>query len=363
MKKHLLIIFVILSSVGFAQSKKERYTQLLGEMNRAQHRYDSIKRAYWTQHHVLENTARTTDRKIRELEKLEDSVKNLSASILQKTRILDDLGVDYSAILDKNTVRTSGTSLTYLRRLRILNYNPKDLPYLDTVHLKDLKIAKKNEVMSRQLVVLDNETKKCLNQIQVQKLRTDTVEKIDQEVVDMVRQVMDLNEKFSVADEQLKGKLKELEIAYLTKGPKGFSSKYANYFPLELEGENMDEPFGLVPVPRPESVQEPQIFEVVEEPASFPGGMEALKKYLSDNLVYPATAKKTGISGKVYLKFIVSDKGDISNVKIMRALPACPECDKEAARVVKNMPKWAPGKIKGKAVNSYYSLPITFTMQ
>lgn len=113
------------------------------------------------------------------------------------------------------------------------------------------------------------------------------------------------------------------------------------------------------PAPPPPPVkQEPEIYEFVDEPADFPGGMVALREYLSKNYVVPESVKGTGYKGKVYVKFIVSTEGNISNVKVVRGAPDCPDCDKEALRVVKSMPKWRPGKIGGKPVNSYYNLPI-----
>ena len=112
------------------------------------------------------------------------------------------------------------------------------------------------------------------------------------------------------------------------------------------------------PVPPTPVKQEPEIYEFVDEPADFPVGMVALREYLSKNFVVPESVKGTGYKGKVYLQFIVSSEGNISNVKIVRGAPDCSDCDKEAIRVVKSMPKWTPGKISGKPVNSYYNLPV-----
>jgi protein TonB len=63
------------------------------------------------------------------------------------------------------------------------------------------------------------------------------------------------------------------------------------------------------------------------------------------------------------LKFIVGSDGKIEEVNVIRGIPGCPECDKEASRVIRTMPKWKPGKIKGKAVRSYFNLPITFELE
>lgn len=96
-----------------------------------------------------------------------------------------------------------------------------------------------------------------------------------------------------------------------------------------------------------------------EEP-EFPGGRKALLAYLKKAIVYPEKAAAAGIGGKVYLKFIVTDEGEIRDVKVSRGIPECPECDAEAVRVVKAMPLWIPYAIKGEPVHSYMSLPIRF---
>ena len=358
MKKHLLIPFLLFSSVVLAQSKKERYAQLLAEMNTAQHKYDSTKQSYRIQHSVLETTFRAAEKKVRELENSENKIKDLSGSILEKTSILDDLGVDYTAILDKKIIQVSGNSGVLKKRLRAINLYEKNLPHLDTVHLKDLKTREKNERITKQLVVLKDETQKCTNQIQINRSGIDSVQKINQEAEDNLNRNKGLVEQFSLADLKLDKKLMELETAYL-KEPKKFNKNYEKYFPL-TKGDYEIAPVQAEPMIEP--VQEPEIFEVVEEPATFPGGTEALNKYLSGNLVYPQTAKEAGISGKVYLKFVVSDKGYISNVKIMKGVRNCPECDKEALRVVKNMPNWIPAKNNGKKVNSFFILPVAFKL-
>jgi periplasmic protein TonB len=107
----------------------------------------------------------------------------------------------------------------------------------------------------------------------------------------------------------------------------------------------------------------PEIFVIVEEQAEFPGGQVAMMKYMQQNVQYPAMAREAGISGKCFLKFIVSETGDISNVEVLKGVPGCPDCDKEAIRVVKSMPKWKPAKQTGRAVKCYFNLPFSFKIQ
>jgi protein TonB len=98
--------------------------------------------------------------------------------------------------------------------------------------------------------------------------------------------------------------------------------------------------------------------EFVEQPPQFPGGEKELMKWLSESIKYPIVALEKGIEGRVILRFIVSANGSVSSVEIQRSLD--PNCDREAVRVVKNMPKWIPGKQNGQEVNVYYTLPVLF---
>ncbi len=113
----------------------------------------------------------------------------------------------------------------------------------------------------------------------------------------------------------------------------------------------------------PAETAAPEIFTIVEEQAEFPGGTAAMMKYMRDNTVYPAMAREAGISGKAFLKFVVNENGDISNVEILKGVPGCPECDREAIRVVKSMPKWKAAKMTGRSVKCYFNLPFSFKIQ
>jgi len=110
-----------------------------------------------------------------------------------------------------------------------------------------------------------------------------------------------------------------------------------------------------------EAVEEPEIFLVVEEQPEFPGGMAELMKYLRENIRYPQIAKENGIQGKVYVSFVVDDQGKITRIKVVRGVD--PALDAEAIRVVENMPRWKPGKQRGKPVFVQYNLPINFVLQ
>jgi protein TonB len=127
--------------------------------------------------------------------------------------------------------------------------------------------------------------------------------------------------------------------------------------------QGSDDYYGdAAPEPEPMPLKQDVIYEIVDEPAEFPGGMDAMRDYLKKNMMYPAIAKENGIQGKCYLRFVVNTEGSISDVRVLRGVAGCPECDKEATRVVKNMPKWKPGKMNGKDVKMYFTLPIAFKL-
>ncbi|MDY0015101.1 MAG: energy transducer TonB, partial [Bacteroidales bacterium] len=108
-------------------------------------------------------------------------------------------------------------------------------------------------------------------------------------------------------------------------------------------------------------VEEEEIFVIVEENPEFPGGDEARMKFLQDNIVYPSVAKSAGIEGTVIVGFVVERDGSITNVKILRG--KAQSIDEEAIRVAKKMPKWKPGKQRGRTVRAQFRMPITFILQ
>ena len=115
------------------------------------------------------------------------------------------------------------------------------------------------------------------------------------------------------------------------------------------------------PVATQEEGDEGEVFEVVEQNPSFPGGNDALMKWLSKNLKYPASAQDNGIQGRVMVQFVVNKDGSIVDPKVVRSID--PALDKEALRVVSAMPKWQPGKQRGKTVRVRFTLPVLFRLQ
>ena len=103
------------------------------------------------------------------------------------------------------------------------------------------------------------------------------------------------------------------------------------------------------------------VYQIVEEMPMFPGGEQAMLDYVSKNVVYPSEAQEKGISGRVFVGFIVEKDGSVNEVKVLRGIGG--GCDEESVRVIKSMPKWKPGKMKGKPVRVSYMMPIIFKLQ
>lgn len=100
------------------------------------------------------------------------------------------------------------------------------------------------------------------------------------------------------------------------------------------------------------------MLEIADVDPEFPGGMESLNKYITDNLKYPQLALENNIQGKVYISFFVEKDGSVSNVRVLRDIGG--GCGKEAKRVVMSMPKWKPGTRSGRPVRTQFNLPINF---
>lgn len=113
------------------------------------------------------------------------------------------------------------------------------------------------------------------------------------------------------------------------------------------------------PVEKPKE-EGPLSVAMVEQKPSFPGGESAMYKWLQDNIIYPAAASEEGVQGKVTVQFIVEKDGSITHVQVVRGKH--PAFDAEAARVIRKMPRWTPGRNNGQPVRVTYHLPVQFKL-
>ncbi len=116
-----------------------------------------------------------------------------------------------------------------------------------------------------------------------------------------------------------------------------------------------------IEVEEEEPVQEEQIFIVVEESPQFPGGIQKMYEYIQKNIRYPRMEKEAGIQGRVFVTFVVEKDGSITDVRVLKGVTE--GLNKEAVRVIKSMPRWKPGKQRGRPVRVRVNLPINFILR
>ncbi|MFC3880427.1 energy transducer TonB [Algoriphagus namhaensis] len=129
-------------------------------------------------------------------------------------------------------------------------------------------------------------------------------------------------------------------------------------FDVDVQEETVIEEVVIAEAPVVEKADE--IFDVVETQPNPPGGMAGWNEYLRKNLKYPTQARRMGIEGTVIVVFVVNTDGSIQDVDVLRGIGG--GCDEEAVEVVKNAPKWEPGKQRGKPVRTRMRLPIRFKL-
>jgi len=129
-----------------------------------------------------------------------------------------------------------------------------------------------------------------------------------------------------------------------------------------VTNEPVPETIEVVAEEEPVIEEEEPPFMFVEEDASFQGGtLEDFRTWVQQNLVYPPLAIENGISGRVTVSFIVSSKGEVTNVTILRGVD--PALDKETIRVIQSSPKWTPPRQGGRAVRQQFNIPVIFQLQ
>jgi protein TonB len=159
--------------------------------------------------------------------------------------------------------------------------------------------------------------------------------------------------------------MKDVEIATETKeGVKTTSEKIEDVVyeepPKVEEKIKVEEPVKKEEPPE-EKEPENKVFEFAEQTPEFPGGTAAMLGFLQENIQYPEIARRAGIEGPVYVQFIVSETGSISNAVVTRGIGG--GCDEEALRVVNSMPKWRPGKQNGQPVKVKHTIQVRFKLR
>ena len=161
----------------------------------------------------------------------------------------------------------------------------------------------------------------------------------------------DIKDKFDESEQVENGVISDDSLAYASETEKTTPAVKSTIETGEKAVESSD----------PKKVFTGKVYDLVDEMPSFPGGPAELMKWLSSHVQYPAIAIESCIQGTVIVAFIVEPDGSVSNAKLVRSVDPC--IDQEALRVVRQMPKWKPGKQNGAAVRVKYNVPVIFKLQ
>lgn len=377
-----LIVFFFFSTVvcslSFGQSAKKRNKQLLAQYALEQQKQDSAYASFVRADKTSDSIRSVLNKKISRMTDAERAASRAYSDGTARENQLMALGADPNVLVHYDTQIESIPR--YLGEVKQMKETARNEVKFNKVSgelaLDGLKVKEQNTLLQEKITEYQAHSES--NKIRRQELDEKNaklfayVPKLDS--LTSIYQVY--NEALLVKKTKLQEKLDELRSNYAQKGPKGFPEGYKTVFPdvfpvpqdqlkpYSDTKKEVAESFDPVPMPvEDKKLAGSEIYVVVDEQASFPGGLEAMKAYFAKNLNYPESAKEAAISGKVFVRFVVSEKGDISDVKVMRGVSGCKECDLEAIRVMKGMPKWIPAKINGQAVKSQFNLPVNFVAQ
>lgn len=368
MKQTVILLFTFLSCFGFSQSARKQnvilkaeYDKQLIEYNLLCKKVDSLNSF---RNELISNNlwGFPNPKKILiNINEYNDKLQNY----LSKLKVdYDTSSIQFNIIADNINKLANELSEIYLNDDEIKHkktYLVKYSKFSDT--LPTLKTKKQNALLLTlidSLIQLNKSTFSISNEI------TNSIKHHENlEIPKKKKQLQDEIYSLQGINRKLEDLLIKEKNRYAQNGPKGFSNAYKEVFPdvflVKNEGlfpvpEKYEEAYPAPPDP------EPIIYDYVNEDPYFPGGKNELLKYLSLNIKYPKNAIDNGIQGKCYIKFVVNKAGEISKTRITKGIEGCPECDKEALRVIKKMPNWIPAKLDGKIVDSYYTLPISFDL-
>ncbi|WP_343606360.1 TonB family protein [Fluviicola sp.] len=392
----LLAAFLLPVAVS-AQSKKVMNQQLKSELAHQVAVYDSMQTSLLSKQKQLNTLREEALGDAKFSVKFKNKETEIRTILLRNHRLLKELN------FDANTVCNLNETLKVPAPKAVVSYDKNSdlqkqkfqLAAMDSIRdLTDVKLKAQNELLKQQVAQYDSVNK--LNGAVLTDMQgvIDQITNIREEYAAYFKSYQEFNNDLATKSDLLATKFfevrkqrmreeaieREKETAEEMKEMERRRKKNPNqliFLPPMIEERSVYEEIGEPAfIPKedrmvfrdPRSIPElrekqPVVLDVVEEPAEFPGGMAALKKYLSENMNYPKAAEENGIEGKVFLKFKVMETGKIQDVKVARGISGCPECDQEAIRLAENMPLWKPGKLNGKPISMYYSLPITFKLR
>ncbi len=361
MKKSFLFLMILITGfAGFSQSAKKQNAALKNELAAAKTRYASDVAVYLAEFNELEK-ARQDYRAYSKHAFItrQNSLKKEISDLRKLMDFCDAFNIDYTKLISEQHLKNA-ESFSYkihADRERImlseilLFQNVKD-----TLVIDGLKRKAQNMLLKDQLTVYT--TAQNQNAVVLVKQRNmiaevkKTAKELDSMEVLYYRSILEL-------DQSLK-KLRTYTDQLYDKECK--DNKGGTAFTIRYEKEFLTKPAPVVDPVKP-THKSPFESEIAEVPAEFPGGSEALKKFITEHIQLPKAIMELGVEGKCYVQFVVKSTGEISDVLVVKGIVECPDCSLEASRLVKEMPHWIPGKTAGKDVSSRMVLPIDFRLK
>ncbi len=388
-KSIILLLLCLLPFSGTPQSARKLNKQLRAEYTARYHQADSVRKIHEKELGLWESTKNAFYDSIYSFRAIDRKYETLSDSVNHKRIDLERLGVEevngvdyeYLYAFFRKSQEAEFIFGSFFDRLGFLDVVLGKGVYLDSVidlELYDLDFQ--NDYLQRELesIVLFYTTAGYdQDKIAESLIAMDTAQ---MQITALKQTLKEMAPTLRAYNLILEKELAVKRQFFAKNGPEGFDEAwfdvFPDVFPPKIIEQHYIEPIiveefnkgaAFEPVseriaPPVEAPKEDKVYQFVDEPAEYPGGIEAMNAFIEANLKIPEVAIRDKIEGKCYLQFVVSAKGNISNVKVVRGVPDCDECDKEAIRMVKSMPKWKSGKIEGKPVNSTFNLPVSFKL-
>lgn len=372
MKTYSLLFFLLFSYSAFGQSAKKLNKQLRADLITEQQKQENAIVLFKGSRAEFDSVKLLANNKISFLKNGEKKVLDNFFTYSGLLYQLKELESDLPPLIGSFNSEQVPVQEVFTEPIR----KPLNTIYIfeivsDKTDLGNLSRKEQNKVLSRKL----NEYKRYAlsNSIMVGEMKAaqDRIRAFLPHMDSLNRVYEVLANDMTSDNWKMQDKLNQLEATFRKKGPKGYPEAYFRIFPEVFPGflpaeSKLDVSVpvfnGVIEGSYPVEIErsEPEIYDWTEEAATFQGGKDEMNSFIAKNLRFPESVKQGIISGKVFVKFVVSESGEISAVEVLKGIPACPECGEEAIRLVKSMPNWIPGRQSGKIVKSLVRLPVRF---
>lgn len=344
MNTKLILLFLFLNGFAFSQSAKKRNQQLRSDLLMEQQKRNADYQLFLQTREAFDSVRKLTREKMRQLSDKEKVAIEFSDRFSEMALQLKELGEDPYGLIKPVRQNYIPLSMEAIRPIRqALKAIPVFEKVSDSLSLDDLELKQQNVLLLEKIdeytaasgvnALSQNQMLNDIKQLEGYTSASDSLSHV----------YLMLGYEFRSKSRELRERLNYLHKKYDEEGPNGFPEAYKKVFPTAL----------ATSAPMPIDYKK-------DDYAEFPGGFKELSSFISKNQRCPKEFKTTASAERVVVKFIVSEQGYISDVRVREGISNCKECDDEAIRLVQSMPNWIPVKIDGVAVESNNTLIIRF---